>query len=119
MVDAAKISPHVPSSCNHNAILSSLIIHIIQSRQIYVAIGNPLLFPSVCKNAYASVRLNRDMVANVDSSEYICRRVGKIIAGDLRLVASRLYRMAVTLPWTHHVQPCRYTVSCLTTSSHL
>jgi len=28
-----------------------------------------------CKDAYASVRLHRDMVANVDSSDYICRRV--------------------------------------------
>jgi len=30
---------------------------------------------SLCKDAYASVRLHRDMVANVDSSGYICRRV--------------------------------------------
>jgi len=28
-----------------------------------------------CKDAYASVRRYMDMVANVDSSEYICRRV--------------------------------------------
>ena len=39
---------------------------------------------------------------------------GKIIARDLSLVASRLYRMAVTLPLTRHVQlagtltACRY-----------
>jgi hypothetical protein len=30
---------------------------------------------SLCKDAYASVRLHRDMVGNVDSSDYICRRV--------------------------------------------
>jgi len=41
----------------------------------------------------------RDMVANVDASESRCRCIGKIIARDLRLVASRLYRMAVTRPW--------------------
>jgi len=47
MGDAAKISPRVPSTCAHNAILSLLIIHIIPSRQIYVAIDNPSLVPSV------------------------------------------------------------------------
>ena len=42
---------------------------------------------------------------------------GTIIARDLSLVASRLYRMAVTRPWTHHVPLAetltarRYTVS--------
>jgi len=65
---------------------------------------------SGCKEAYASVRLHRDMVANVDSSEYICRRVGKIIARDLRLVASRLYGMGFTRPWTRHVRLCRYII---------
>jgi len=47
MGDAAKISPRVPSTCAQNAILSLLIIHIIPSRQIYVAIDNPLFVPSV------------------------------------------------------------------------
>jgi hypothetical protein len=47
MGDAAKISPRVPSTCAQNAILSLLIIHIIPSRQIYVAIDNPSLVPSV------------------------------------------------------------------------
>jgi len=47
MGDTAKISPRVPSTCAQNAILSLLIIHIIPSRQIYVAIDNPLLVPSV------------------------------------------------------------------------
>jgi hypothetical protein len=47
MGDAAKISPCVPSTCAQNAILSLLIIHIIPSHQMYVAINNPLLVPSV------------------------------------------------------------------------
>ena len=47
MGDAAKIYPHVPSTCAHIAILSLLIIHIIPSCQIYVAIDNPSLVPSV------------------------------------------------------------------------
>jgi hypothetical protein len=47
------------------------------------------------------------MVANMDLSDYRCRCIGKIIAKDLRLVASRLYQMGVTRPWTRHV-PCRY-----------
>jgi len=34
----------------------------------------------------------------VDASDRRCRCIGKIIAGDLRLVASRLYRMAITRP---------------------
>jgi hypothetical protein len=47
MGDAAKISPPVPSTCAQNAILSLLIILIIPSSQIYVAIDNPSLVPSV------------------------------------------------------------------------
>jgi len=47
MGDGAKISPRVSSTCMQNAILSLLIIHIIPSRQIYVAIDNPSLVPSV------------------------------------------------------------------------
>jgi len=47
MGDAAIISPRVPSACMQNAILSLLIMHIIPSCQIYVAIDNPLLIPSV------------------------------------------------------------------------
>ena len=47
MGDAAKISPLVASNCAQNAILSFLIIHIIPSCQIYVAIDNPLLVPSI------------------------------------------------------------------------
>ena len=47
MGDAAKISPRVPSTCVQNVIVSLLIIYIIPSRQIYVAIDNPSLVPSV------------------------------------------------------------------------
>jgi len=47
MGDVAKISPHVASTCTQNAIVSLLNIHIIQSRQIYVAIDNPLIVPSI------------------------------------------------------------------------
>jgi len=47
MGDAAKTTPRVPSTSAHNAILSLLIINIIPSRQIYVAIDNPSLLPSV------------------------------------------------------------------------
>jgi len=43
MGDAVKFFPCVPSTCEHNAILSLLILHIIPSRQIYVTIDNPLL----------------------------------------------------------------------------
>jgi len=59
---------------------------------------------SFCKGTYACVRPHRytygnyrNTVANVDTSDSRCRCIGKIIARDLRLVASRLYRMAVTL----------------------
>jgi hypothetical protein len=47
MGDAVNISPHVPSTCAQNATLSLLIIHIIPSRQIYVALDNPSLVLSV------------------------------------------------------------------------
>jgi len=47
MGDTVKISSRVPSTCAQTAILSLLIIHIIPSRQIYVAIDNPSLVPSI------------------------------------------------------------------------
>jgi hypothetical protein len=47
MGDAANISPRVPSTCAQNAVLFLLIIHVIPSRQIYVAIDNTSLVPSV------------------------------------------------------------------------
>jgi hypothetical protein len=47
MGDAAKISPCILSTCAQNAILSLLIIHIIPSREMYMAIDNPSLVLSV------------------------------------------------------------------------
>ena len=62
------------------------------------------------KVTYTSVRPRRhtdgnyrNTVANVDASDSRCWCICKIIARDLRLVASRLYRMAVTRPG--HVPP--------------
>jgi len=56
-----------------------------------------------CKGTYACLRPHRypygnywNTVANVDASDSRC--IGKIIARDLRLVASRLYSMAVPRP---------------------
>jgi len=64
-------------------------------------------FQTLCNGTYACVRAHRytydnyrNTVANVDTSDSRCRCIGKIIARDLRLVASRLYRMAVTRPWS-------------------
>ena len=68
---------------------------------------NSLVSPAKieCKGTYACVRPHRytygnyrNTVANVDASDSRCRCIGKIIARDVRLVASRLYRMAVTRP---------------------
>jgi hypothetical protein len=47
MGKAATISPRIPSTCAQSAILSLQIIHIIPSRQIYMAIDNPSLVMSV------------------------------------------------------------------------
>jgi hypothetical protein len=47
MGDAEQISPRIPSTCVQNAIHFLLIIHIIPSPQMYVAIDNPSLIPSV------------------------------------------------------------------------
>ena len=71
----------------------------------FVSISATVSFVFTCKGTYASVRPHRhtcgnywNTVANVDASDSRCRSVGNIIARDLRLVASRLYRMAVTRP---------------------
>jgi len=37
----------------------------------------------------------------MDAIDSRCRCIGKIIARDLRLVVSRLYKMAVTRPGSH------------------
>jgi len=47
MDDAATISRQVPSTCVQNAFLSLLILPSILSPQMYVAIDNPVLVPSV------------------------------------------------------------------------
>jgi len=41
----------------------------------------------------------RYTVANVGASDVRHMSISKIIAGNLSLVASRLYRMAITPPW--------------------
>jgi len=58
MGDAVKISPCISSISAQNPNLSVLIIHIIPSRQIYGAIDNLLLFPSVSCLATSSNRWN-------------------------------------------------------------
>jgi len=47
MGGAEQTTPYLPSTSAQNAILSSLSIHIIPSSQIYVAIDNASLVPSV------------------------------------------------------------------------
>ena len=66
-----------------------------------------------CKSTYICARLCRvtygnweDMVQKVDWSDYRCTCIGKKIAGDPRIVASRLYKHCITQPSTRHV-PCR------------
>jgi len=72
MGDAAKHSPRVPSICAQNAILCLHIIHIIWSRQIYVAIDNPLLVPSVSCRTTSTYLWNYVHSANdVSHAEYL------------------------------------------------
>jgi len=62
-------------------------------------------FVCKCKGAYASVRPYRHTYGNYGirwqtwTRVIVNRCIGKIIARDLSLVASRLYRMAVTRTW--------------------
>jgi len=65
--DVATISPRVPSNCAQNAILFLLIIHIIPSRQIYVAIDNPSLVLSVYSLTTSSNLCNYVFTADDDS----------------------------------------------------
>jgi hypothetical protein len=68
----AKISPCVPSTSLQKAILSFLIIHIIQSRQIYVAIDNPSLVLPVSNLATSSYLWNHVSAADdVSHAEYL------------------------------------------------
>jgi hypothetical protein len=47
MSNDVKSSPYVPSTCVQNGMLYLQFKHIISSRQIYVAIDNPLLVLTV------------------------------------------------------------------------
>jgi len=64
MGDIAKISLRVPSTCAQNAIRPLIIILIIPSRQIYVAIDNSLLVPSVSRLTSSSYLWNYVCAAN-------------------------------------------------------
>ena len=64
MGDVVKVSLRIPTTCAQNAILSLLIIHIIPKRQIYVAIDNPSLVPSVSCLTTSSYLRNHVCVAD-------------------------------------------------------
>jgi hypothetical protein len=60
---------------------------------------------TICQGTYACLRPDRytygnysNLVANMDASDIRCRQIGKLIARNQRLIASQLYRMAVTRP---------------------
>jgi len=79
MGNTVKISPHISSTCTQNAILPLLIIHIIPSRQIYGAIANALLVPSVsCLTTsshhwnYVCAADNVSHTENLQSNSYRC-----------------------------------------------
>jgi len=79
MGDAANISPHVPVTCAQNAIVALLMIEIIPSRQIYVAIDNPLVLPSVsCVTTssylwnYVHAAHNISHAENLQSNIWLC-----------------------------------------------
>jgi hypothetical protein len=56
-VTMRKSTPCVPSTSAQNAILPKLIIHITPSHQIYVAVDNPSLAPSVsCLTTNSNIR---------------------------------------------------------------
>jgi len=76
-----------------------------QNYSVYTEMHN------VCKGTYACVGAHMytygnytNTVANVDASDSRCRCIGNIIARDLRLVTSRLYRMTIPRP----VVTCRH-----------
>jgi hypothetical protein len=62
--DAVKISPHIPSTCTQNVILSLRIIPNIPSRLIYVGIDSPSLFPSIVSLTTSSYLWNYVRAAN-------------------------------------------------------
>src|SRR5258705_5400808 len=97
MGDAAKISPRVPSTCAQNAILSVLIIHIIPSRQIYVAIDNPSFVPSVSCLTTSSYLWNDVHAAdNISHAENLqsngCRCVSHLYKFRDRIQVTRVFR---------------------------
>jgi hypothetical protein len=82
---------------------ASVAMHVFSVGNIISSMHGIPEIATSCKGTYACVRPDRytygnyrNTVANVDASDSRC--IGKIIARDLRLVASRLYGMAVTRP---------------------
>jgi len=73
MGDAAKTSPRIFSTCTHNSNLSLQNTHITPSQQIYGAIHNPSLVPSIaCFTTSSNLRnyvLAADNVTYTDKLE--------------------------------------------------
>ena len=97
MHDAATISPHIPFTFAQNAILSSLIIHIVPSLQISVAIDNPSLISSVSCLISSRYRWNYMHAANnVSQGENMhsdCCRCGSHLSKFRdRIQVSRVFR---------------------------
>ena len=97
MGDIAKISPRIPSTSAQNAILSLLIIHIDPSRQIYMAIDNPLLVLSVSCLITSSYLSNYVRAANDDShSETMqsngCRCMSHLYKFRNRIQVTQVFR---------------------------
>ena len=97
MADAVKIPPRVPSTCAHNAILSSLIIHIIPTGQIYVAIESPSLIASIScltTNSYLwnDVRA-ADNISHAENLQSIgCRCLSHLYKFQDRIQDTRVFR---------------------------
>jgi len=97
MGDAAKISPCIPLTYTHNAIVSLLIIHIIPSRQIYVAIDHTLFIPSVsCLTAWRYLWNSMPAADNVSHTEYLqddgCRCFSHLYISRDRIQVTRVFR---------------------------
>jgi len=97
MGDAAKISPRIPSTYAQYAILCLLIIHIIPSRQIYVAIDNPSFIPSVSCLTISSYHWNEVRAAdNISHAENLqsnsCRCFSHLYKFRDRIHVSRVFR---------------------------
>jgi len=97
MGDTANISPRVPSTCAQNAILSLLIIHIIPSRQIYVAINNASLVPSVTCLTTSSYIWNyvraADNISHADNLQsHGCRCFSHLYKFPNRIQVTRVFR---------------------------